>query len=90
MVCYKITSCSIEHYIFLQSLYSFSIDYIAKMCFLMEIGSYRIKDTRTGKVVFQLPKRYGKPYDVGWNGQYLIACLSSADVLILDCGHIFK
>jgi len=35
MVCYKITSCSIEHYIFLQSLYSFSIDYVAKMCFLM-------------------------------------------------------
>jgi len=36
MVCYKITSYSIEHYIFLQSLYSFSIDYIAKMCFLMK------------------------------------------------------
>ena len=35
IVCYNITSCSIEHYIFLQSLYSFSIDYIAKMCFLM-------------------------------------------------------
>jgi len=57
---------------------------------LWEIGSHRIKDTRTGKVVFQLPKRYGWSYDVRWNGQYLVACFSPTDVLILDCGHILK
>jgi len=57
---------------------------------LWEIGPHRIKDTRTGKVVFQLPKRYGWPLDVQWNGQYLVACFSPTDVLILDCGHILK
>jgi len=57
---------------------------------LWEIYLLRIKDTRTGKVVFQLPKRYGKPCDVGWNDQYLVACFSPTDVLIIDFGHILK
>ena len=57
---------------------------------LWEIKLLRIKDTRTGKVVFQLPKRYGRPLDVGWNGQYLVACFSPTNVLILDFSHILK
>jgi len=57
---------------------------------LWEIGRLRIKDTRTGKVVFQLPKRYGKPCDVQWNDQYLVACFSPTNVLILDFSHILK
>ena len=56
---------------------------------LWDIGLHRIKDTKTGKVVFQLPKRYGKPVDVQWNGQYLLACFSATDVLILDFSSIF-
>ena len=48
----------------------------------------RIKDTVTGKVVFQLSKRYGKPVDVQWNGQYLVACFLPIEVLILDFSHI--
>jgi len=57
---------------------------------LWDTGLHRIKDTRTGKVIFQLPKRYGKPLDVGWNGQYLVACFPPMNVLILDCVHILR
>ena len=59
---------------------------------LWDIRLHRIKDTRTGKVVFQLPKRYGSPFDVRWNGQYLVASFfpTSMNVLILDFGHILK
>ena len=57
---------------------------------LWEIDLLRVKDTRTGKVVFQLPKRYGEPFDVGWNDQYLVAYFSLTDVLVLDFGHILK
>jgi len=56
---------------------------------LWEIGLHRIKDTRTGKVVFHLPKRYGRPYDVQWNAQYLVACFSATKVLVLHFSHIF-
>ena len=55
---------------------------------LWDIGLCRIKDIRTGKVVFQLPKRYGDPGDVQWNGQYLIICFSATDALILDFSYI--
>ena len=48
----------------------------------------RIKDTVTGKVVFQLSKRYGEPVDVQWNGQYLVTCFLPVEVLILDFSHI--
>ena len=51
---------------------------------------HRVEDTSTGKVVFQLPKRYGSPLDVRWNGQYLVACFSPTEVLILDFSHILK
>ena len=43
-----------------------------------------VKDTVTGKVVFQLPIRFGTPIDVQWNGQYLVVCLKSRDILILE------
>ena len=48
----------------------------------------RIKDTITGKVVFQLSTKYGKPVDVQWNGQYLVACFLPLEVLILDFSYI--
>ena len=55
---------------------------------LWDIGLSRVKDKVTGKVVFQLPKRYGKPVDVQWNDQYLVACFIPAEVLVLDFSHI--
>ena len=56
---------------------------------LWDTGLHRIKDTRTGRVVFQLSRRYGRPYDVGWNGQYLVVCFYPTEVLVLDFGHVF-
>jgi WD40 repeat protein len=47
-------------------------------------GLYQIKDTTTGKVVFQLAGRHAKPNEVQWDGQYLIAGYESGEVLILD------
>ena len=43
-----------------------------------------IKDTATGKAVFQLSGRYASPNQVQWDGQYLVAGYESGEVLILD------
>ena len=48
----------------------------------------RIKDTVTGKEVFQFPWRYAKPTGIQWDGRYLIAGYDSGEVLILDFDHI--
>ena len=49
----------------------------------------KIRDTITGKEVFQLSGRYGNPCDVQWDGRYLVAGYKSGEVLILDfnCVH---
>jgi WD40 repeat protein len=57
---------------------------------LWDTSLSQIKYEVTGEVVFQLPKRYGKPIDVQWNGQYLVACFRSTEVLILDFSHILE
>ena len=46
-----------------------------------------IKDTVTGKEVFQLVGRYAKPTEVRWDGQYLVAGYQSGEVLILEFDH---
>jgi len=51
-------------------------------------GSCWIKDTVTGRNVFQLGGRYAKPRDVQWDGQYLVAGYESGEVLILDFHHM--
>ena len=51
-------------------------------------GPSWIKDTVTGKEVFQLSGRYAKPRDVQWDGQYLVAGYKSGEVLILDFNHL--
>jgi len=56
---------------------------------LWDISLSRILEKATGKVVFQLPKRYGEPIDVQWNDQYLVACFAPTEVLILDFSHVF-
>ena len=44
----------------------------------------KVRDTVTGEVVFQLSGRYGKPFEVQWDGRYLVAGYESGEVLILD------
>ena len=53
-------------------------------------GPSWIKDTATGKKVFQLSGRYARPNDVQWDGQYLIAGYQSGEVLILDFDHMYS
>ena len=48
----------------------------------------RVKDTVTGKVIFQLPKRYEAPTKVQCDGQYLVAGYKSGELLILDFGQM--
>jgi WD40 repeat protein len=47
-------------------------------------GPCWIKDTVTGKAIFQLSGRYASPREVRWDGQYLVAGYRSGEVLILD------
>ena len=47
-----------------------------------------IRERATGKVIFRLSKRYGKPVDVHWHGQYLVASVISGEVLVLDLSHV--
>jgi WD40 repeat protein len=51
-------------------------------------GPSQIKDTVTGKVVFQLLGRHANPHEVQWDGQHLIAGYESGEVLILDFIHM--
>ena len=47
-------------------------------------GPSLIKNTATGKEVFQFSGRYMEPREIQWNGQYLVAGYESGEVLILD------
>ena len=49
----------------------------------------RIKDNITGKVVFQLPVKYGKPLVAQWDGQCVVAGDRTGEVLILDFSHLY-
>ena len=49
-----------------------------------DISQSRIKDTVSGKVVFQLAGRFATPADSQWDGQYLVAGYRSGEVLVLD------
>jgi len=48
-----------------------------------------IKDQVTGRVVFQLSRRFTRPADVQWNGQYLVICYPLNHVLVLDFSYFF-
>ena len=50
----------------------------------------RIVDTVTGREVFRLFGRYGKPAAVRWDGRYLIAGYDSGEVLILDFNRMTR
>ena len=47
-------------------------------------GPCWIKDTVTGKAIFELSGRHASPDEVQWDGQYLVAGYESGEVLILD------
>jgi len=51
-------------------------------------GSCRIKNMVTGNEIFHLVGRYAEPYDVKWNGQYLVAGYMSGEVLVLDFDRV--
>ena len=48
-----------------------------------------VREKATGKIIFWLSRRSGKPSDVQWDGQYLVACFISGEVLVLDFGLVF-
>jgi len=54
---------------------------------LWDIGLYRIRDTITGNVVFQLSTKYGKPIDVQWNCQYLLGSAMTSSRVCLAAKH---
>ena len=54
-----------------------------------DTGPAVITDGVTGEEVFQLVGRYADPYEVQWDGQYLVAGYRSGEVLILDFNHMF-
>ena len=49
-----------------------------------ECYTSRIMDTVTGKVVFQLPKRFGRATHVQWNGHYLVVSFKPKEAVVLD------
>jgi len=55
---------------------------------LWDTGLSQLRDKVTAKVVFQLPKRLGKPVNVQWDNQYLAASFKSTELLILDYSHM--
>ena len=52
-------------------------------------GLSSIKNTVTGKEVFQLSGRYAKPKEIAWDGQHLVAGYESGEVLIVDFHHLY-
>ena len=52
-----------------------------------EISMSRMKDVVTGKVVLQLPERFGRVVSVQWDGQYLVISFRSREVLVIDFSH---
>ena len=55
---------------------------------LWDTGSSCVKEKATGKVVFWLSKRHGRPVNVKWNDQYLFVSFISGEVLVLDFSHV--
>ena len=55
---------------------------------LWDAGPSCVKERVTGKVVFCLSKGYGKPTNMQWNDQYLVASFISGEVMVLDFSHV--
>ena len=63
--------------------HSLSLDFIngVRTC---GAGPSRVKDTVTGKDVYQLTGRFAKPTITQWDGRYLVAGYGTGETLILD------
>ena len=57
---------------------------------LWDIKHSRIKDTDTGRVIFQLPVRFVKYANAQWDGFYLVVLCGSGEVLILDFSSMLQ
>ena len=55
---------------------------------LWDINLSRVVDRITGKVVFQLSRKYGGFGDVQWNGKQLIVYFEPKEALVLDFSHV--
>ena len=55
---------------------------------LWDTGLSCVREKTTGKVVFWLSKRYGRPVTVQWNNQYLFVSFICGKVLVLDFSHV--
>ena len=53
-----------------------------------EIGMSRMEDVVTGKIVVQLPRRFGKATRVRWGGRYLVVSFKSGEAVILDFSNV--
>ena len=53
-----------------------------------EIKMCWMKDIVTGKVVVQLPRRFGEGICAQWDGHYLVVSFESEEVVILDFSHV--
>jgi len=53
-----------------------------------ETNTSSMKDTVTGKVVFQIPERFGKATHAQWDSQYLVVSFQPNEALVLDLSQI--
>ena len=53
-----------------------------------DMGISGIKNETTGKVVFYVPKRYGRAFDAQWNRYYLVIGFESNEMVVLDFSHV--
>ena len=71
-------------------LLNMTVPYLTHNTLVWDANESKIRDTVTGEVVFQLPRRFGKLDLVQWIGYYLAACFDSTEVLILDLRQMYS
>jgi len=53
-----------------------------------EISMSGMRDIVTGKVVVQIPGRFGEAIHAQWDGHYLVVSFLSKEVVVLNFGHV--
>ena len=66
------------------------LEFICGMTGVTTVQPPRVKDTFTGKEIFQLPRRDQGPTKFHCDGQYLVAGYKSGELLILDLGQMIS
>jgi WD40 repeat protein len=57
---------------------------------LWDIGISGIRNEVTGKVIFQVPKRYGRAFDAQWHRHQLVIGFESNEMLVLDFSNVLQ